>query len=39
MIAVVPKNGVDHWKKNYETFCDWVVPESTKYFNYEDKDA
>jgi len=30
MIAIVPKSGVEDWKKNYEMMSEYVVPESTK---------
>jgi len=39
MIAVVAKNNVELWKANYETWGDYVVPQSTKLFPYEDKDG
>jgi len=39
MICIVPKNQVENWEANYETFVDMIVPKSTKRFNYEDKDG
>jgi len=39
LVAIVPKSQVDNWKSNYENFNNYVVPSSTKLFNYEDKDG
>jgi len=37
MIAIVPKSSKDLWKNNYELWGDYVVPQSTKMFPFEDE--